>query len=55
MNAVPKIVEAQYLHDHMLRLRFLDGYTEDFDFEPLMQGKMSRALRDLDFSCSFES
>lgn len=49
MNAVPKILEAEYLHDYTLRLRFLDGFAEDFDFEPLLQGKMSSALRDIDF------
>lgn len=53
MNAVPKIIEAQYLHDRVLRLRFLDGYTEDFDFEPMIHGKMSQALRDLDFFMQF--
>lgn len=49
MRAVPKIVEAQYLHDRVLRLQFADGSIEDFDFEPMMHGKMSSALRDLDF------
>ncbi|HET6401437.1 MAG TPA: DUF2442 domain-containing protein [Candidatus Kapabacteria bacterium] len=49
MSAVPKILEAEYLHDYTLRLRFLDGSVEDFDFEPLLRGKMSRALRDIDF------
>jgi hypothetical protein len=53
MKTVPKIVEAEYLHDHILRLTFLDGFVEEFDFEPLMQGKMSRALREIDFFRQF--
>jgi hypothetical protein len=49
MNEVAHIVKAQYLHGYVLRLTYRDGFVDDYDFEPLLTGRMSNALRDLSF------
>ncbi len=47
MNEVAHIINIQYLHDYVLRLTYRDGTVDDYDFEPLLMGRMSSALRDL--------
>ena len=47
MTEVPHIVKVQYLHDYVLRLTYRDAVVDDYDFEPLLTGRMSNALRDI--------
>ena len=49
MNEVPHILNVEYLHHYTLRLTYRDGTVDDYDFEPLMTGRLSNALRDLTF------
>ncbi len=49
MNEVAHIVKVEYLRDYILRLTYRDGTVDDYDFEPLLNGRMSSALLDLAF------
>lgn len=49
MNEVPRIVNVEYLRDYVFRLTYRDGFVDDYDFEPLLNGRLSSALLDLTF------
>ena len=47
MNEVAHIIKVEYLRDYVYRLTYRDGFVDDYDFEPLLNGRMSNALCDI--------
>ncbi len=47
------VVEARYLHDYTLWVRFNDGTGGDVDLEPELDGEVFGPLRDLSLFKSF--
>ena len=49
MNPILKVTNADYVHDHVLRLSFNDGTTKLVDFWPLAQKGICTKLQNLDY------
>lgn len=43
---IPKVVEAQYLHDYTIHLRFADGTEGDVDLKEELYGEVFEPLKD---------
>jgi hypothetical protein len=42
----PRLLEARYVKNYVLHLRFADGREGDVDLEPELHGEIFEALRD---------
>lgn len=49
----PRLVEARYVKNYVLHLRFADGREGDVDLEPELHGEVFEALRDPSFFREF--
>lgn len=49
MKNVLRVIEAEALEDHRLRVRFNDGVVRDVDCSFLLRGKLGEPLRDPDY------
>ena len=45
---IPKIIEAKYKRDYIIRVRFLDGTEGDIDLRDELYGLIFEPLQDLD-------
>lgn len=50
---IPKVVEAKYIKDYTLYLRFSDGSEGEVDFENELDGEIFEPLKDLSYFRSF--
>lgn len=41
------IVDASYVEDYVLHLKFSDGFESDYDFKPFLWGEVGLPLLDL--------
>ena len=46
MESLPAVVEAKYLKDKVLRLKFQDGLEADVDFSDWLEGPVFEPLRE---------
>jgi hypothetical protein len=46
---LPRLIEARYLHDHTLWLRFSDGLEGEVDLASELDGEVFFPLRDKDY------
>lgn len=53
MMPILKIIDAQYLHDYVLRLSFNDGAIKSVDFWPLAQKGICTKLQDKTYFRNF--
>jgi hypothetical protein len=44
---IPKVVDATYLHDYVIHLRFADGTEGDVDLSQDIYGEIFEPLKDL--------
>ncbi len=51
---LPRIVEARYLHYHVVWLRFLDGTSGKVDLQSELVGEVFEPLHDPTYFASFE-
>lgn len=42
----PQVIEARYVHDYALHVRFADGQEGDIDLEGELSGEVFKPLRD---------
>lgn len=47
MNKLITVVEARYVSEHRLRVRFSDGAEKTIDFSPWLRGEVFKPLRDV--------
>lgn len=47
------VIEAQYIRDHVIWLRFKDGTCGEIDLRPALYGPIMEPLKDLSFFKSF--
>lgn len=45
---IPKVIEAEYLHDFVIHLRFADGAEGDVDLSQELYGEMFEPLKDIE-------
>jgi hypothetical protein len=50
---IPKVVEAHYVRDYRIHLRFSDGAEGDVDLGQELQGEILEPLRDISYFRSF--
>ena len=43
---IPKVAEAYYVQDYIIRLRFTDGIEGDVDFQDELYGEVFEPLKD---------
>lgn len=43
---IPKVIEAKYVHDYIIHLRFADGAKGDVDLSQELYGEMFEPLKD---------
>ena len=43
---IPRVIEARYVRDYILHLRFSDGREGEVNLEPELQGDIFKPLRD---------
>ena len=53
MNSILKVIQADYVHGHVLRLSFNDGVTKLVDFWPLAQKGLCTKLQNMDYFRNF--
>jgi hypothetical protein len=46
---IPRLTDAEHVHDFVIHLRFADGTEGDIDLEPELDGEVCRLLRDPDY------
>lgn len=46
---MPRVIEAEHVHDFVIHLRFADGLEGDVDLEQELDGEVFRPLRDPDY------
>ena len=50
---IPKIVDARYVHDYTIHIRFHDGTEGDVDLGEELYGEMFEPLKDLEIFRQF--
>ena len=50
----PRVVEASYVRDYVLRIRFENGMEGNVDFKQELTGPVFEPLRDLDYFRQFK-
>jgi len=50
---IPIVVEARYVRDFIVFVRFADGKSGTVDLKDELQGPMFQSLRNKDFFCQF--
>ena len=50
---IPKVIEAEYLHDFVIHLRFADGAEGDVDLSQELYGEMFEPLKDIEIFKQF--
>ena len=50
---IPKVIEAKYVHDYVIRLRFADGTKGDVDLSQELYGEMFEPLKDPEIFARF--
>ncbi len=53
MDTILKVIDAQYMHDYVLRLSFNDGAVKLVDFLPLAQRGICTKLKDMNYFRNF--
>jgi hypothetical protein len=46
---IPRVVEAEYLRDYVIRVRFADGVEGDVDLQNELDGEVFEPLKDAAF------
>jgi len=50
---IPRVIEAEYLRDYTIHLRFADGTEGDVDLSQELYGEIFEPLKDIElFRCS---
>jgi hypothetical protein len=44
---IPRVIEAKYIKDYILFIRFSDGSEGEIDFEQELEGEIFKPLRDI--------
>ena len=50
---IPRVIEAKYIKDYILFIRFSDGSEGDVDFEQEIEGEIFKPLRDIPYFKNF--
>ncbi len=50
---IPEVVDAKYVQDFIVFIRFADGKAGTVDLQDVLQGPMFQPLRNKDFFCRF--
>jgi len=50
---IPKLIDAEYLHDFTIRVRFADGTEGEVDFGDELYGEMFEPLKNVAFFRQF--
>jgi len=53
MDTILKVVDAQYMHDYVLKLSFNNGSVKLMDFWPLAQKGICTKLQDMEYFRNF--
>ena len=53
MNMIPRVIDAKYIKDYTLFLRFSDGSEGEVDFEQELEGEIFEPLRDISYFKDF--
>jgi len=51
---IPRVVEAEYVRDYVIHIRFADGVEGDIDLEDDLDGEVFEPLKDLAQFKAFE-
>ena len=46
---IPRLTEAHYVRDYVLRLKFQEGAEGEVDLEPQLYGEVFEPLKDLEY------
>jgi hypothetical protein len=52
-DMVPKVIEAGYVRDYIIRIRFSDGIEGDIDFKDELNGQLFEPLKDKEYFRQF--
>jgi len=50
---IPRVIDAKYIKDYTLYLRFSDGPEGEVDFEQLLEGEIFAPLKDISYFKNF--
>ncbi len=50
---IPRVIDAKYIKDYTLLLRFSDGSEGEVDFEQELEGEIFKPLRDIPYFKNF--
>jgi hypothetical protein len=50
---IPEVVDAKYVKDFIVFVRFSDGKAGNVDLQDVLQGQMFQPLRNKDIFCQF--
>ena len=50
---IPRVIEAKYVHDYVIHIRFSDGTEGDVDLEDELYGEIFRPLLDFEYFKQF--
>lgn len=50
---IPRVVDAKYVKDYVLYLRFSDGSEGEVDFEQELEGEIFKPLEDISYFKNF--
>ena len=50
---IPRVIDAKYIKDYILFLRFSDGSEGEIDFEQELEGEIFEPLRDIPYFKKF--
>jgi len=51
---IPQVIEAEYIRDYVIHVRFADGAEGDIDLENELDGEVFEPLKDLAYFRTFE-
>jgi len=51
---IPEVVDAKYVRDFFVFIRFADGKAGTVDLQDVLQGPMFQPLRNKDIFCQFQ-
>ena len=50
---IPRVIDAKYIKDYTLYLRFRDGSEGEVDFEQELEGEIFKPLKDISYFKNF--
>jgi hypothetical protein len=54
MKMIPRVVEAEYVRDYVIHIKFADGIEGDIDLEDELDGEVFEPLKDPTYFKDFE-